>query len=159
MFYFVILLAGAFLKEDLCSELFQEAVGLAEQLLDFIVFFELNEFEICLHVLLLESVESFLGFLVLYHLLFLFLNIVVGFRLIGNFFPIFLLLAMPLQKLFLVHSQMLHELFVFDLLSSFVVALHLVLQFFHTVTLASVFQLLFSSEVMPIKQLFFEQSL
>lgn len=78
--------------------------------------------------------------------------------LVDDLFTVFLLLSVPLKKLFLVHSQVLHELFVFDLLASFMVSLDLVFHFFHTVSLVSVFLQLFPSEVAAIQELLFEET-
>jgi len=64
----------------------------------------------------------------------------------------------PLKKLFLMNSQMLHELLVFNLLPTLVITLDLILQFFHTIALASIFLKFFSSEVVAIKKLLFKES-
>ena len=153
----VIVLGVALLDQDLGTQLFQELVSLAQQLFDFIAFLQLDQLEVGLVVLLLEGFEPFLGLLVLYHVLLFFLHVVDGLGLVDELFAVFLLLAVPLEELLLVHSQVLHELLVLYLLAPLMVGLHLVLHLLHPVPLVAVFLQFFPPEIAPVQQLLLEQ--
>lgn len=112
---------------------------MCEQLLDLVILLKFYEFEVGLHILLLESVESFLSLLVLDHFLLLLLYIVYAPSLVGQFLAIFVLLSVPFEKLLFVNSQVLHEFLVLDLFAAFVITLDLVFEFFNTVALISIF--------------------
>lgn len=153
-----VILTVSFLQKHFGAEFLQEFVCLRKKFFDFVVLFELHKFEVGLHVLLLEGVESFLGFLVLDHLLLFLFDIVDAASLVRQFFAIFMLFTVPLKELFLVDAQVLHELFVFDLLAAFVVAFDLVLKFFHAIALIAVFLKFFPAEVGAIEELLLEES-
>jgi len=152
----VIVLGGALLDEHLGAEFFEELVGLVEEFFDFVVLFEFDQFEVGDHVLLLEGLQSFEVLLVLDHLLLLLLEVVVGLGLVGDLLAVLLFLAVPLEELFLVDAQMLHEFFVLDLLSALVVALDLVLQLLYPVSLIPIFLQFLPAEVVAVEQLLLE---
>jgi hypothetical protein len=67
-------------------------------------------------------------------------------------------LAVPFKELFLVDPQVLHKLFVLDLLPSFMIALDLVFQFLYPVAFVAILLELFPSEVVAIEELLLEEA-
>lgn len=156
--FFVIVLRGALLEEHFGPKFLQKLVCLSEQLFYFVVLFEFYQFEVSLHISLLKGIETFLCLFILYHFLFLLLQIIDALGLVGQFLSVFVFLAVPFKELFLVDPQVLHKLFVLDLLPSFMIALDLVFQFLHPVAFVPILLELFPSEVVAVEELLLEEA-
>ena len=153
----IVILSIALLNHNFGSQLLEKTVGLAKKLFDLVVLLHFDQFEVSLHVLLLESLKPYSCLLVLNHLLLLLLHVVVVLGLVSNLLLLLMLLPVPLQKLLLVYSQVLQELFVLNLLPPLMITLHLTL-YLLSPALVPVTRHLFSPKVAPVKQLLSQKS-
>ena len=154
----LVILGVSFLNEHFGSQFLQKLIGLAQKLFDFVVLFQLDQFEVGFVVMFFECVESFLCLFVLDHIFFFLLDVADGFGLVGKFFPVFLFFAVPLEDLLLVDAEVLHELLVLDFLPPFVIGLDLVFHFLNSVAFVPILLEFFPAEVVAVEELLLEES-
>jgi hypothetical protein len=119
------LLVGALLHKYLGPQLFEELVGLAEQLLDLALLFLFDDVDIGFDVLLLQDLQPGLLPLFLHFLLLLLPVLEVGLDLVRKLLPVLQLLPVPFHELLPMQLQVLHALLVHHSLSLVVVCAEL----------------------------------
>ena len=131
---FIFVFDVPFLKKYLCSQFFQEFVCLRKQFVYFCVFGLFEFIKILLHVVFLQQLHSDFFLLDFNIVCFLFLLLINIPRLVHYFFSLFFLLPVELQELFLMNSHHFKHFFVLPFFSLFIITLHLIFEFFNSVS-------------------------